>query len=72
MRDIFRYEDHLLPTKLHKKILDFHTATIVTTNYDNLIELAAEENGEFMRVISQDIDMPYRKSRRELIKMSGF
>lgn len=71
MRDIFRYEDHLLPTKLHKKILDFHTATIVTTNYDNLIELAAEENGEFMRVISQDIDMPYRKSRRELIKMHG-
>ena len=71
MRDIFRYEDHLLPTKLHKKILDFHTATIVTTNYDNLIELAAEENGEFIRVISQDIDMPYRKSRRELIKMHG-
>lgn len=45
MRDIFRFTDHLLPTKLHKKILDFHTSTIVTTNYDNLIELAAEEKG---------------------------
>lgn len=71
MRDIFRYEDNLLPTRLHKKILDFQTTTIVTTNYDHLIELAAEENGEFIRVISQDIDMPYRKSRRELIKMHG-
>lgn len=71
MRDIFRYEDYLLPTKLHKKILDFNTDTIVTTNYDHLIELAAEDNGEFIRVISQDIDMPYRKARRELIKMHG-
>lgn len=71
MRDIFRYEDNLRPTKLHKKLLDFQTATIVTTNYDHLIELAAEDNGEFIRVISQDIDMPYRKSRRELIKMHG-
>ena len=71
MREIFRYEDCLLPTKLHKKILDFQTATIVTTNYDHLIELAAENNGEFIRVISQDIDLPYKKSRRELIKMHG-
>ncbi len=71
MRDIFRYEETLIPSELHKKILDFQTATIVTTNYDHLIELAAESNGEFMRVISQDIDMPYRKSKRELIKMHG-
>lgn len=71
MRDIFRYEDNLLPTKLHKKLLEFQTSTIVTTNYDHLIEKAAEDNGEFIRVISQDIDMPYRKSRRELIKMHG-
>ena len=71
MRDIFKYEDNLLPTKLHKKILDFQTTTIVTTNYDRLIETAAADNGEFIRVISQDIDMPYKKSRRELIKMHG-
>lgn len=71
MREIFKYEDYLLPTELHKKILDFQTATIVTTNYDHLIERAAEKNGEFIRVISQDIDLPYKKSRRELIKMHG-
>lgn len=71
IRDIFRYEDNLVPTKLHKKILEFQTDTIVTTNYDHLIERAAEENGEFIRVISQDIDMPYRKSKRELIKLHG-
>lgn len=71
MRDIFRYGDNLIPTELHKKILQFETATIITTNYDHLIERAAEANGEFMRVISKDIDMPYRKARRELIKMHG-
>lgn len=71
MRDIFKYEDNLVPTKLHKKILDFQTSTIVTTNYDRLIETAAANNGEFIRVISQDIDMPYKKARRELIKMHG-
>ena len=29
VRDIFKYEDNLVPTKLHKKILDFQTSTIV-------------------------------------------
>lgn len=71
MRDVFRCEDNLLPTKLHKKILDFQTTTIVTTNYDRLIETAAADNGEVIRVIRQDVDMPYKKSRRELIKMHG-
>lgn len=71
VRDIFKYEDCLLPTDLHKTLLDLNTSTIITTNYDHLIEKAAEENGQFIRVISQDIDMPYRKSKKELIKMHG-
>lgn len=71
MREIFCYQKHLVPNALHKKILDFHTQTIITTNYDHLIEQAAEENGEFVQVISKDADLPYRKSGRELIKMHG-
>lgn len=71
MRDIFKYEDCLLPTELHKTLLDLNTSTIITTNYDHLIEKAAEENGQFIRVVSQDVDMPYRKSKKELIKMHG-
>lgn len=71
MRDIFKYEDCLLPTDLHKTLLDLNTSTIITTNYDHLIEKAVEENGQFIRVVSQDVDMPYRKSKKELIKMHG-
>ena len=71
MRDIFKYEDCLLPTELQKTLLDLNTSTIITTNYDHLIEKAAEENGQFIRVVSQDVDMPYRKSKKELIKMHG-
>lgn len=71
MRDVFKYGENLTPTKLHERILDFKANTIVTTNYDHLLERAAERRGEFIRVISQDIDMPYRKSNRELIKMHG-
>lgn len=64
MRDIFKYEDCLLPTELQKTLLDLNTSTIITTNYDHLIEKAAEENGQFIRVVSQDVDMPYRKSKK--------
>ncbi len=71
MRSIFRYGDNLETTELHKKIIEFHTQTIITTNYDHLIEKAAEENSEVIQVISQDIDLPYKKSGRELIKMHG-
>ena len=45
--------------------------TIITTNYDHLIEQSAEDNGVFLQVISQDIDLPYRKAGKELIKMHG-
>lgn len=71
MRNIFRYEEYLTPTELHKSLLDLNTSTIITTNYDHLIENAAEENGQFICVVSQDVDMPYRKSKKELIKMHG-
>lgn len=71
MREIFRYGDNLLSKDLHKRIIDFQSSVIITTNYDHLIEQAAEDSGEFLQVISQDIDLPYRKSNRELIKMHG-
>lgn len=71
MRKIFRYGDELKTTELHKKIIELQASTIITTNYDHLIEKAAEENGQVIQVISQDKDMPYRKSSRELIKMHG-
>ncbi|SKA64315.1 SIR2-like domain-containing protein [Succinivibrio dextrinosolvens DSM 3072] len=71
MQDVFLYKKNLEPSLVHDLIVQFGTQTIITTNYDHLIELAAEKNSEMLRVISKDSDLPYRKSDRELIKIHG-
>lgn len=71
MREIFKYKQPLNTTEVHKLIMAFSAETIITTNYDRLLEQAAEENGIFMHVVAKDTDLPYRKAGRELIKMHG-
>lgn len=71
MRSIFLYGEQLKTTELHKKIIECRAETIVTTNYDHLIEQASEENAEVRYVISKDADLPYKNTSRELIKMHG-
>lgn len=70
MRKIFRYADFLQKHEIHDRIIEFNTHTIITTNYDNLIEKAAEDNSEVICVVSKDADLPYRKGK-ELIKIHG-
>ena len=71
MREIFKYKEDLEVQDVHRNILKLNTHVIVTTNYDNLIEKAAEENAEFIRVISQDKDLPYQNSEKQLLKIHG-
>jgi len=71
MRTIFKYNEKLSIQPIHEKIIEFNTNTIITTNYDNLIEQAAEKKGVFLQVISQDKDLPYRKAGKELVKIHG-
>lgn len=71
MREIFQYNSRLYPGKVHDAIIAFDADIIITTNYDNLLEQAAENNGEFLHVISQDKDLPYCKAGKSLIKMHG-
>ena len=71
MRDIFLYGKTLKTTILHKKLIECQAETIITTNYDHLIEQASEENAEVRFVISKDSDLPYKNTSRELIKMHG-
>ena len=71
MRSIFHYDDYLKTNAIHDCILRFKTDTIITTNYDTLIEQAAEDNNEVIEVICKDSDLPYRTGRKELIKMHG-
>ena len=71
MRKVFRHGDFLVKHEIHDKIIEFNTHTIITTNYDNLIEKAAEDNSEVICVVSKDADLPYRKGGKELIKIHG-
>lgn len=71
MREIFKHGDYLTKHEIHDKIIAFNTETIITTNYDHLIEQAAEDNSQILSVVSKDADLPYRKGGKELIKMHG-
>lgn len=71
MRELFRYYDKLPTKQIHHRIMSFDVPVIITTNYDHLIEQAAEENGQFFQVVSQDNDLPYTKSGKVLVKMHG-
>lgn len=71
MQDVFLYRKFLPTTSIHDLIVDFNTQTIITTNYDHLIEQAVEKHSEMIHVVSKDTDLPYRRSGRELIKMHG-
>lgn len=70
-QEIFKYQKKLFPTEIHNNLLKFEAHTIITTNYDTLIEDAAEKQGDFYQVISQDKDIPYKTSQKEIIKMHG-
>lgn len=53
MREIFRYKGYLSKQEVYKKITEFNTSTIITTNYNCLIEKATEDNGKVIRVIGK-------------------
>lgn len=71
MRHIFRYNEDLDIQEVHRNIIKLNAHTMLTTNYDCLLEKAAAENSEFIQVISQDKDLPYKTAGKELIKMHG-
>lgn len=70
VHQIFKYGIHLQTMPVHKKIIDFNADVMITTNYDHLLEQAAEESGEVLDVVSQDSELPYNRGK-ELIKMHG-
>lgn len=71
MRKIFKFGKKLYPRSIHRKILDFQTQYIITTNYDNLLEDAAFERNEIMDIIACDKDLSYGIAGKKLIKMHG-
>ncbi|WP_026835448.1 SIR2 family protein [Eubacterium xylanophilum] len=71
IKEILLADKDIETNELHNEIIKIDAHTIITTNYDNLIERAAEDNSVFLDVISCDSDLAYRSGEKELIKMHG-
>lgn len=59
------------PNPIHDAIFSLSPSHVITTNYDNLIEQAAENARVHFSIIRSDRDIPRAKSSRYLIKMHG-
>lgn len=70
---IFEFLDYKnkLPNSIHEKIICLGASTIITTNYDDLVEKEAANQGYFFDIVSKDKDLPYCKSDKQIIKMHG-
>lgn len=71
MQQVFKHGMKLSVHDIQRKIMEFEVDTILTTNYDHLLEWAAEEKAQVLNVISKDADLPYRNGGKELIKLHG-
>ena len=71
MQSIFKFNQPLPTTDIHDEIVKFNVNTIITTNYDHLIEDAFEKSGQSIQVISKDKDLAYANDGKILIKMHG-
>lgn len=55
------------PNSIHKILKKLDLTYIITTNYDTLIE----DEIKYLQVVSKDVDLPYTKSNKMVIKMHG-
>ena len=70
MKDIFKHQIPLSTNDIHRELFKFQVRTIITTNYDHLLEDAAKENYRVCDVISQDSDLAYGFTENKIIKMT--
>lgn len=71
MREVFKHKKMLSPNDIHHEIFKFQVSTIVTTNYDYLLEEAAKATYRVVDVISRDSDLVYGFAESKIIKMHG-
>ncbi|WP_136799965.1 SIR2 family NAD-dependent protein deacylase [Desulfosediminicola ganghwensis] len=66
------FERSVKRTRLHKRLMSFPVKTIITTNWDDLLEEAAKEgSSEVISVIWEDKQMSSIRNGRVLLKMHG-
>jgi NAD-dependent SIR2 family protein deacetylase len=65
------FPDTLPPSKLHEVIFNLKPHSIITTNWDNILETTILENAYIYDVISCDNDLMKSRLDKKLIKMHG-
>ena len=71
MRQLFRYGKNLSPNPIHHELMKFQVNTIVTTNYDDLLEEIFRQAYRVVDVIRRDKDLAYGCAENKIIKMHG-
>ena len=71
MRQLFQYGKNLSPNPIHHELMKFQVSTIVTTNYDDLLEETFRQAYRVVDVIRRDKDLAYGCAENKIIKMHG-
>lgn len=59
------------PNDINRIIFELNPSIIITTNFDELLEMTVKEQGLFYTTIKQDKDLPYCTNDKLIIKMHG-
>lgn len=68
--EVFNNVDSM-PNDINKIIFKLKPCTIVTTNFDNLLEKTVKSEGLFYTTVKQDNELPYCRNDKIIIKMHG-
>lgn len=68
--EVFNNVDSM-PNDINKIIFKLKPCTIVTTNFDNLLEKTVKSEGLFYTTVKQDKELPYCRNDKIIIKMHG-
>lgn len=65
------FPDYITPSNIHKLIFEINPHIIITTNWDNILERAIEENAYIYDLVCSDKDLVKSTLQNKLIKMHG-
>ncbi len=76
LREVLRYHKNLQPNPIHRQLLRLRPRHLITTNYDDLLERALDEQRQRVTgfpytVIRRDDDLPYAVTDEYILKMHG-
>ena len=62
---------NILPNDIDRQIFKLKPHTVITTNFDDLLEKTVKSEGLFYATVRQDTDLPYVQTEKMIIKMHG-